>query len=169
MALVRGWFRNADTDSDVIQCHFNPNEIAISRSNTWTAGKKSGSGVPDVTFGGMGAQTLQMTVFLGVITQMSVRFTLFTPEGMPVRATAQVSMQEVPQVAPKNAKQGQNPTSHAFGARRVHVVREGDTIDWIASTELGDASTWRVIAEANNLDDPRRLRPGQRLIIPEDV
>lgn len=224
MALVKGWFRNADQDKDVVQCHFNPNEISISRSNTWSADKSSGSGVANVNFGGMGPLTLQVTVifdtyfpdntnvkdvreaatdklmslmgasvntpsktgktprpphvqfswglfqsFHGVITQMSVKFTLFTPEGMPVRATVQVAMQEVPPEGPRTAKKGQNPTSQAAGARRVHVVQDGDTIDWIAATELGDPTVWRIIADANGIEDPRRLRLGQRLIIPEDV
>jgi nucleoid-associated protein YgaU len=31
---------------------------------------------------------------------------------------------------------------------------------------FGDAGHWRVIARANNLDNPLRLRPGQTLVIP---
>jgi len=48
----------------------------------------------------------------------------------------------------------------------MHVVRSGDRLDNIAAKEYGDAGNWRPIAEANNLDDPRRLQPGHVLIIP---
>src|SRR5262249_62096834 len=97
------------------------------------------------------------------------QFTLFLSSGLPVRATLTIGLQEVPKDAAKNKSKGQNPTSRAAGARRVHVVQPGDTIDLIASTELGDPNAWRRLAEANALDDPRRLRAGQPLLIPEEA
>jgi nucleoid-associated protein YgaU len=45
-------------------------------------------------------------------------------------------------------------------------VRSGDRIDNIAGDEYRDATKWRPIAEANNLDDPKQLEPGRILIIP---
>jgi nucleoid-associated protein YgaU len=45
------------------------------------------------------------------------------------------------------------------------MVKEGDTIDWIAFDEYGDCAMWRYIADTNGLDDPGRLRPGQVLAI----
>ena len=51
----------------------------------------------------------------------------------------------------------------------MRVVQLGDTIDQIATEEMGEPSDWRRLAEANNLDDPRRLRPGQVLLIPAEV
>ncbi len=44
-------------------------------------------------------------------------------------------------------------------------MKPGDTIDSIANREYGDPKTWRFIADTNNLDDPKDLRPGQALII----
>jgi hypothetical protein len=107
--------------------------------------------------------------FRAVITQVSQKFTLFKDDGTPLRATLQVTMQEVPGTATRNWKKGQNPTSQAIGARKVRTVQPGDTIDWLAAEELGDPASWRLIAEANDLDDPRRLRPGQVLVIPEEL
>lgn len=49
---------------------------------------------------------------------------------------------------------------------RVYVVRPGDTLSRIAAKEMGSASLWRRLGEANNIRDPRSLRPGQRLRIP---
>jgi nucleoid-associated protein YgaU len=45
------------------------------------------------------------------------------------------------------------------------TVRDGDTIDWIAYSEYGDSKMWRYIADVNGLDDPSRLRTGQKLSI----
>ena len=45
------------------------------------------------------------------------------------------------------------------------MVKQGDTIDWIAFEEYGDSSMWRLIAETNDLDNPKVLRPGQILSI----
>ena len=50
---------------------------------------------------------------------------------------------------------------------KVFIVKPGDKIDSIAAREYGDPKTWRFIADINNLDDPKDLRPGQALIIEE--
>jgi hypothetical protein len=106
--------------------------------------------------------------FSAIVTSVTQRFSLFLPDGTPVRAHLTINLQEVPRVAVQNSAEGQNPTSRAAGARRVRVVQTGDTIDWIAADELGDPTAWRILAAANGLDDPRRLRPGQRLFIPAE-
>ena len=99
--------------------------------------------------------------FTAVVTTMTQTFVLFLADGTPVRAKVAVTIKEVPVV-----DTGQNPTSRAAGARRSRVVQLGDTLDWIALEELGDSNAWRIIADLNDLDDPRRLKPGQTLLIP---
>jgi LysM repeat protein len=106
--------------------------------------------------------------FTSVITQFDQKFTLFQPNGIPVRATVNVTLQEVPAASPKQKAKGQNPTSLAAGTRRVHQVQPGDTLDLIAANELGDPNAWRRIAAFNQIEDPRRLKPGRLLAIPPD-
>ena len=48
------------------------------------------------------------------------------------------------------------------------VIRRGDTYASIARRELGSSSLAGVIARANPLKDPRRLRVGQTLRVPTD-
>jgi nucleoid-associated protein YgaU len=36
----------------------------------------------------------------------------------------------------------------------------------VAYRAYGDAALWRDVAEANGIDDPTRLRPGTRLLLP---
>jgi nucleoid-associated protein YgaU len=38
----------------------------------------------------------------------------------------------------------------------------------IAARAYGDATRWRAIAEYNGITNPLALRPGQRLMIPEE-
>jgi nucleoid-associated protein YgaU len=101
--------------------------------------------------------------FEAVITQLQLKFTLFLPDGTPVRATATVTFQ---QVKDTENLPSQNPTSGGVGGERVWRVSEGDTLGWIAHQEYGDTSRWRLIAEANRLTDVRRLVPGTVLVVP---
>jgi hypothetical protein len=102
--------------------------------------------------------------FKGFIDSLTLKFTLFTSQGTPVRATATMSMM---QVKDDDAQPAQNPTSGGEGVRATHTVDWGETLDLIAYRQYGDATKWRSIALANDLDDPRSLRPGQKLVVPE--
>jgi hypothetical protein len=104
--------------------------------------------------------------FKAVITQMTQNFTLFLPTGTPVRATIDVTFQ---QIEDEHSFPGQNPTSGGAGGRRTHLVEAGETLDLISFRELGDARLWRRIADVNGLSDPLHLVPGSILTIqPED-
>jgi nucleoid-associated protein YgaU len=48
----------------------------------------------------------------------------------------------------------------------VHTVVAGDSLPSIAYREYGDPEIWRVVAEANDIDDPLRLRAGTTLLLP---
>lgn len=101
--------------------------------------------------------------FRAVITSLSQRFTLFLRDGTPVRTTVDVTFQQVED--PEDFA-GQNPTSGGGPPLKTHVVQAGERLDWIAAQAYGDASHWRLIAAANHLTHPLRLREGQQLVIP---
>ena len=54
------------------------------------------------------------------------------------------------------------------GAQRVHEVVRGDTLSGLAKTYYGNASHYMRIFEANRdvLDDPDKIKVGQKLKIP---
>lgn len=54
----------------------------------------------------------------------------------------------------------------AVAGQRSHTVVKGDVLGSIAKRYFGDAREWRRIVDANPGVDPKRLRPGQVLIIP---
>jgi hypothetical protein len=97
--------------------------------------------------------------FFGVISGLTQNFTLFKPDGRPVRANLNVTFTEF--IAPEVDQRKLDPE---FTTR---IVKRGDTLSGIAAEMYGDPALWRAIALANRLDDPRRLQIGQPLQIPK--
>jgi Contractile injection system tube protein len=102
-----------------------------------------------------------LTAFPGYLTQVQAKYSLFTPEGTPVRAVCTVKMQEMPDEPAK-----QNPTSGGLRPQRVHTLVAGETLPAVAYREYGDPNMWRGVAEANDIDDPFRLPEGTPLLLP---
>jgi hypothetical protein len=101
--------------------------------------------------------------FKGVIESLNITFTLFTPDGIPLRAKISLTMKEYRPVniqVPKADK-------HSPNVEKAYVTKRGDTLSGVAGALYKDPSQWRVIAEANNIVDPRYLQPGTKLIIPK--
>ncbi|MCA9922397.1 MAG: LysM peptidoglycan-binding domain-containing protein [Anaerolineales bacterium] len=103
--------------------------------------------------------------FAAVITNMTQKFTLFTKDGLPVRAKVDITFTQHDDV---EDYEGQNPTSGGGPIMRTWAVVKGDRLDNISAEVYGDATKWRQIAEYNNLDNPLALQTGTQLIIPED-
>jgi hypothetical protein len=97
--------------------------------------------------------------FTGVITSLKQIFVLFTSEGKPVRANVDLTLMEV--LKPDLDQRETDPEMTAYRIKR------GDSLAGIAATLYGDPGRWRIIAEANGLDDPRALEIGRTLSIPE--
>jgi len=99
--------------------------------------------------------------FKGACTSLTCTYKLFTPEGEPLRADVKLSLTQTGQ-PPK----GQNPTTRATAGFGVHRVKDGDTLPSISYSAYGDATKWRLIAEANGVDNPMHLRRGSTLSLP---
>lgn len=111
----------------------------------------------DVRLGGQSRDS-----FKGVIESVRQKFTLFSPEGIPLRATLNVVLREYrtldEQLAQLNLKSPDRT--------RSHTVRGAETLSAIATEEWERPEEWRRIADENDIEDPRRLRPGTFLDIP---
>ncbi|MCU0551548.1 MAG: LysM peptidoglycan-binding domain-containing protein [Leptolyngbya sp. Prado105] len=85
--------------------------------------------------------------------------THFLEDGTPVRATMNCTFEEV--LDQSFLLKVRNPIDDP-----IRVVKRGETLSSIAAEEFGDPALWRIIATANQLDNPRQIVPGQRLTVP---
>ncbi len=99
-----------------------------------------------------------LKVFLKTV---NAKYVLFKPDGTPVRASATISLEEVPEEQPR-----QNPSSGSRESRRSHLMNAGDSLHSIAFREYGDPNLWRGIAAFNEIDDPLRVEAGTRILVP---
>jgi nucleoid-associated protein YgaU len=100
--------------------------------------------------------------FQAVIERLTQRFTMFREDGVPVRATLNVTFKEYKTI---EEQLSERPTESSDWTKR-RVVADQDRLCMIAAIEYGDPAVWRVIAEANEIDNPRLLVPGQELRLP---
>jgi nucleoid-associated protein YgaU len=97
--------------------------------------------------------------FVGVVESLTQEFTLFDADGHPLRANLDVTFKEF--LKPEEDKRRNDPEY------TTRVVKRGDTLSSIAAEMLGDPARWRIIADANQLDNPRALETGMSLSIPK--
>lgn len=98
-------------------------------------------------------------IFVGVLQQADLRCTLFSPDGIPVRATMAVTFKQFYDGWETGMLQSANYA-------KSYIVQPGDTLSGIAAIKYEDPTKWRPIAEENNIDNPLAIRPGQVLVIP---
>ena len=87
---------------------------------------------------------------------------MFHPDGAPARVTLSVSFKEYRTLRQLIEK----PRRESADKTKRRVVVGSDTLWAIAAREYDDVSEWVWIAEANDLDDPRQIRPGDWLELP---
>jgi len=92
---------------------------------------------------------------------VNAKYVLFKPDGTPIRASATITLEEVPEDPPK-----QNPSSGALQSRRTRLLAEGDSLHSVAWQEYGDPALWRGLAAFNDIDDPLRVAAGTRVLVP---
>jgi len=110
--------------------------------------------------GGTGSQ--QRHGFKCVIESVRQRYTLFSPQGVPLRATLTVSLKEYKTLSEQIAQLNMQSSDHS----QTHVVQIGETLSQIAYDVYDDPTQWRAIADQNSIFDPLQLTPGTVLEIP---
>ncbi len=101
--------------------------------------------------------------FKAIVESVQRKFTLFSPKGVPLRATLSVAFREYKTIEDQVAELNLQSADHT----RTRVVQQGDTLSRIAAQEYNDPTAWRAIADANpGIENPRSLQPGMVLRIP---
>lgn len=100
--------------------------------------------------------------FTGVAESVKQRFTMFSPEGVPLRATVTLTLREWRPIEQqlKELKLESPDRTHR------HQLGAGESLSALAARYYERAAEWRPIATNNAIEDPRRLKPGMTLSIP---
>jgi len=101
--------------------------------------------------------------FTCVIARANQHFVMFMPDGTPVRARVQVTLNEFRDVD-LEAKEIKRETADFT---KFHLVGENETLSAIAGQLYGSPRLWRPIALRNHVEDPRFLAVGTRLVVPQ--
>ena len=111
---------------------------------------------------GSGTGSQQRNGFKCLVDSVRQRFTLFSSQGVPLRATLTVSLKEYKTLSEQIAEINKQTADRT----QAHVVQSSETLSQIASDAYGDPSQWRAIADRNSILDPLDMQPGAILQIP---
>ena len=100
--------------------------------------------------------------FKCIVESVRHQYTLFSPEGVPLRATLSVSLREYKTLEDQLSQLNLNSPDRT----QVHVLQSGETLSSLAGDHYRRPGEWRLIADENDIDDPRRLTPGTFLTVP---
>jgi len=101
-------------------------------------------------------------LFNGRLSNLDVTYTLFKPDGTPLRARASTTFlgyNDEDQLA-KQANLSSPDMSHLI------TVKAGDTLPLLCQDVYGSSAFYVQVAQANGLTDFRRIAPGTRLLFP---
>jgi nucleoid-associated protein YgaU len=119
-------------------------------------------GFPGANFTDRWASQARSDGFQCVVESVKQRFTLFSSEGIPLRAVLTVTLREYHSLEDQiNAID-----FHSQDHTHSHVVQRGDTLARIAADQYNDPTQWRAIADKNGITDPLALEPGTVLEAP---
>ncbi|QAU25542.1 peptidoglycan-binding protein LysM [Dyella sp. M7H15-1] len=134
---VNLFFDTYDSKSDVRK--YTDQIAALTKPTAGTGMRRE---PPTVVFSWAGA------LFTGMVVKLEQKFTLFLESGVPVRAELRVTFKSI--LTPQ-----QDLASRGYAnCRQFWTVAENDRLYLIAQHTLGDASLWRLIADANAIYDP---------------
>ena len=100
--------------------------------------------------------------FKCIVESVKQKFTFFSPEGIPLRATLTVTLREYKTLDEQLAHLNLTSPDRTHS----HIIEGGETLSHISAQFYQRPDDWRYIADANNIEDPRRLTVGQFLTIP---
>jgi nucleoid-associated protein YgaU len=86
-----------------------------------------------------------------VLEKVGQRFTRFLPSGIPVRAYLSLTLKEFA------TTEVQIQTGLFIAPPTVQNLTAGSNLAQLAAETLGNPADWRILAAANNIDNPRTM------------
>lgn len=100
--------------------------------------------------------------FKGQIKDLSFTYTAYTRDGKPLQATAKVSFIEVLNIKTRLSEENKSSPD----LTHIITIKEGDTLPGLCYGIYGDPSYYLAVAEANGINNFRKLKAGDRVILP---
>lgn len=101
-------------------------------------------------------------LFKGVLTEMDITFKLFSPDGKPLRASANAKFTGFIEDNLRTAIENNSSPD----LTHVRIVNEGDTLPLMTHRIYGDSKYYLEVAKANKISNFRKLRVGQQIFFP---
>jgi len=100
--------------------------------------------------------------FRCILESIKHKFTLFSSDGVPLRATLTVTLREYQTLTDQLNRLGLSSPDRTH----THILLQTDSLSSVANRYYDRPSVWRPIADSNGITDPRRLNAGRILEIP---
>lgn len=101
-------------------------------------------------------------IFTGRVTEVSINYKLFKPDGTPIRAIAKIKIKSSVEET-KRALQEDRKSADLTHQRKA---KAGDTLPLMCHRIYGDPKYYFDVARENGLSNFRSLKPGTNLIFP---
>ena len=102
------------------------------------------------------------SIFKGRVTEVSITYKIFKPDGTPSRAVAKVKFKSSIEEQKRAAKENKSSPD----LTHVRTVKAGDSLPLMCFDIYGDPRYYLQVAEANRLENFRFLSPGTAISFP---
>jgi hypothetical protein len=102
------------------------------------------------------------SIFKGRVTEVSIAYKLFRPDGTPIRATATVTFKS----SIEEQKRAAQENNSSPDLTHVRKVKAGDTLPLMCYRIYGTPQYYLQVAAVNNLGNFRELIPGMDILFP---
>ncbi|MFH1120014.1 MAG: LysM peptidoglycan-binding domain-containing protein [Bacteroidota bacterium] len=102
------------------------------------------------------------SIFKGRVTELSINYKLFRPDGTPIRAAATVRFKSSIEEQIRAARENNSSPD----LTHVRKVKAGDTLPLMCYGIYGDPGYYLQVAAANGISSFRSLKPGTDLFFP---
>ena len=96
------------------------------------------------------------------LTELSINYKLFSPDGKPLRAVARAKFKQ----SIEEEKRAAEENNSSPDLTHIRTVKAGDTLPLMCHRIYGEAGRYLQVAEANGLSNFRELKPGMKLAFP---
>lgn len=100
--------------------------------------------------------------FKGIVSSLKKDFTYFYHNGIPARVKIALTLKPYDTVEHTQALLD----LHSSDISKERILNEGDSIFLMSHREYNHSSSWRLIAQKNNIDNPLLISSGSKLLIP---